>query len=162
MKIIPVLALSVLTMFINSCADKTDYENLPVKLPTDPDHKPYYVKTTILNKQLYSKGSTFLKFEFNGSSIAKSKHNNNQAKAIAWATQQPNTSSQLFNITVYGTNATTFKRDNLIEFLAENNVKLRQFQPMPVKNSAATDTVENTFINKHKEAELVNVAIEKM
>ncbi len=156
------LLLPLTLIFFNACVKKFDYENTPVVLPVDAEHESYYLKTTTLKKHLVEKKIAFIKFEFAGSSMATTAHNQNQAKALAWATSQPNTKTKFYNLKMYGAKANDIKNNVLIKFLVKNHVNLNRVQVMPAQTSHEQAVVENVLQNRLKEVDLISVAIQEL
>jgi len=145
---------------ICSCSNNDEaIENRPVKLPEKLKFEDYYVKSTELYQQLTTLKSSTVTFQFHGSSVATSDHNIKQAKAIAWATQQPNLAGELFNFSLYGESAQSSMREPLLEHLAKGGVKLRQIQISEITGQGTAAVVENLVENRKNDAELIKVTI---
>lgn len=156
------LLLPLTLVLFNACIKKFDYENTPVILPTDAQHKSYYLKTTVLKQQLVQKKIAFIKFEFSGSSLATTVHNRNQANALAWATSQPETKHKFYNLKMYGEKANDIKKSTLIKFLSQNKVNLERIQVLPVQKSHEQAVVENVLQDRLDKVDLVSVAIQEL
>ena len=156
------LLLPITLLLFNACVKPLDYENIPVILPTDAQHESYYLKTTVLKQHLVHKKIAFIKFEYSGSSLATTTHNTNQAKALAWATSQPDTQSKFYNLKMYGAKANDIKKHSLMKFLTQNNVNLSRIQVMPVQSSHDQAVVENVLQNRIKKVDLISVAIQEL
>jgi hypothetical protein len=146
---------------LSSCTPKPDIFEREVSIPKDPEHEKYYVKTTSLYKQLITKGQALLKFQFRGSDLVATPHNESQARAIAWATKQADLINDQFEFTLVSNKATHTQREPLLRYLSNNGVRLQQIQIGPVSNSNP-NVVDDLVINNISDADLITVSVKRL
>lgn len=147
MKTTTYIIASLACVALSSCdpSPSTPTVNTPVE-PAKPQHEAYYVNAdTIQQKFSPTRGivveqapEVMVKLNYNGNVVAYSKHNTEQAKAIATATNSANLSNTRFAFIIKSASPNMQQKQSLLNFLTNNGVQLHQLEIL----SEATSSTE--------------------
>lgn len=142
---LPSLLLVLAGIALTSCETTTPPSNdTPVVLPSKPKHESFYVSGDKIKSTLTNSGSQIsLTFEYQGALLARTRHNVDQARAVAKATNSPELANQQFLFIVGGNNPSSTHASALLEILNRNGVKLHQFHIEQQATSTGSPVLSN-------------------